>query len=536
MMALFFAVTLATAQNPGQTVLAIARADGQFNALIRYAQVAGLTQMYEANGPFTVFAPTDAAFGALPPDVISRLGNDANFARQVLLYHTLQGNYTAAEAAALGTTSTGLGRNVTIENRNGTIFLNGQARVVHADRNASNGKLHAIDAVLSPEGGVLGAATGSNTPGTAPPQSGGARLDNPNDNPAYAGAGNMSYHVGVQSPSDSCKGMTWTLLLQRDGVAKVGSDRQTNPYRGDTDCGNSRPILCIRVDYSPPPSAEYSYGWAFGQVRLSSFVTGSQLTSLDVANGICARDFGQGWVMAEFHDGGMGRYPGRASGWEFWAHGGLPLGQRFWVHINDQPANPWNSVQQRWGPNYQTDRTILRAGENPAYVPGPIMKEAQARAAGRAWCKGTTWVLLYQANGLTLVGADASTNAFVGDRSCPESLPLLCIKVDGLPPPPSGGGNLNYSHSWSGGHIALTSPVTGDQINTRAKANAVCRNTFGSGWRMASHHDGALGTGGTEGWDFWAYGNLQIGRRFWVAVNDQYANPWNPHGTEYRPR
>lgn len=532
------AVGLVAAQGPGgRTIVAAARADGQLNAFLKYAEVAGLTTMYDGFGPFTVFAPTDAAFAALPVDVLTRLGSDANFARQTLLYHTLQGNYTAAEAAALGTTRTGLGRDVTIENKGGAVVLNGQARVIVPNAETSNGKLHVIDAVLSMDGGVLGGWNGGGNAnaGSTPPLTGnGATITDPNMNPAFVGGGTVPYYAGVQVESNTCKGMTWTLMQQINGVVNVGADRQTNPYRGDTSCDKSRPILCINRDFSLPPSAEYGYGWAYGQVKLSSYVTGMQLTSLETANATCAQQFGQGWRMAEFHDGGMGRLPGRASGWSFWATGNLPLGQRFWVHINDQPANPWNSVQQRWGANHQTDRVVSNPTENPAFVAGALLKEFQARSAGRAWCKGTTWVVHRQANGLVMVGADAMTNPFVGDRSCPESYPVLCIKVDGIAPPASTG-NANYSRAWSGGHVALSFPVTGEQINTRDKANAVCQNAFGSGWRMATHHDGSLGTAGTEGWNFWAYGNLQTGRRFWIAVNDQFANPWNPFGVDYRP-
>lgn len=55
---------------------------------------------------------------------------------------------------------------------------------------------------------------------------------------------------------------------------------------------------------------------------------------------------------------------------------------------------------------------------------------------------------------------------------------------------------------------------------------SLCVSSFGNGWRMAEFHDGSLGSQGV-GWALWAYGNLTTGQRFWVANNDQWANPWN---------
>jgi hypothetical protein len=63
-------------------------------------------------------------------------------------------------------------------------------------------------------------------------------------------------------------------------------------------------------------------------------IPGAILTSQEQGDAICADTFGDGWRLAEFHDGG--------GGWTFWAAGSIPTGTRFWVAINDQPANPWN--------------------------------------------------------------------------------------------------------------------------------------------------------------------------------------------------
>lgn len=507
----------------GSTVIVSAQGEGQLNTFLHAVNVAGLADMYNGYGPFTVFAPTDAAFAALPAEVQNELWQNPNRMRQVLLYHTLQGDYLADNVAAQGSMATGLGPNVTVRNQGGAIIVNDGATVIVKDIFATNGKINVIDAVLNPDGGVYGGWGGGSGGGDSAAPA--PRLDDPNQNPAYVGGGTIPYHAGVSRESSVCKGMTWTLLQQMDGIAKVGSDRYTNPYRGDTECTKSRPILCINRDHSQPPTADYAYQWGHGQVQLTGYVVGTQLTSKATADGICQQNFGAGWRMAEFHDGGMGMYPASSSGWAFWAYGGLPIGQRFWVSINDQPGNPWNSVQQRWGPNYSSDRVVTDPSQSPQYS-GPMRSQHAQRAEGRPWCKGMTWVVLEQGNGLVKVGADAMTNAFHGDRSCPETYPVLCMKVDALGVPASGASN--YAEGWSGGHVALSHPVTGTQLNTRENANNVCKNQFGTGWRMAEFHDGCLGTANTDGWRFWAYGNLEIGRRFWVAINDQHANPWNP--------
>ncbi|MFE4519445.1 hypothetical protein ACFRMQ_35300 [Kitasatospora sp. NPDC056783] len=60
-------------------------------------------------------------------------------------------------------------------------------------------------------------------------------------------------------------------------------------------------------------------------------------------------------------------------------------------------------------------------------------------------------------------------------------------------------------------------------------ADSVCSSTFGAGWREAEFHDGHYGPdlSLTGGWTFWAYGNIPNDTRFWTAINDQPANPWN---------
>lgn len=110
------------------------------------------------------------------------------------------------------------------------------------------------------------------------------------------------------------------------------------PYTGDTPCDTALPILCINVDGSPEPGTGFSYGsyrgWVMGVLASSSPQVGTSLTSRDVANEICASEFGPGFRMAEFHDGG---------GWGLVGYEyTIDRSQRNWVVIADQNANCWN--------------------------------------------------------------------------------------------------------------------------------------------------------------------------------------------------
>ncbi|WP_433261289.1 hypothetical protein ACQPZF_26390 [Actinosynnema sp. CS-041913] len=131
------------------------------------------------------------------------------------------------------------------------------------------------------------------------------------------------------------KAMTWSLLTQdwnRD-LVDFHSDIKTDGYHGDTPTTDRLPVLCLRPDGRPAPDGipfDFYNGWAAGEVKLSSPVRGTTLTSRTAADNLCATQFGPGYRMGEHHDGG--------GGWGWWASGDL----RFWVAIDDQPANPWN--------------------------------------------------------------------------------------------------------------------------------------------------------------------------------------------------
>ncbi|MEV4629656.1 RICIN domain-containing protein [Micromonospora sp. NPDC049523] len=138
------------------------------------------------------------------------------------------------------------------------------------------------------------------------------------------------------TPVPGRNAMTWANLEQRTSdLVHVGSNSITNPYLGDLPSTASVPMLCLRRDGRAAPAGVPVTGmhaWAYGEVRLTPALPGSTLTSRATADGICARYFGAGFRMAEFHDGG---------GWSFWANGSLPAGGRFWVAIDDMASNPW---------------------------------------------------------------------------------------------------------------------------------------------------------------------------------------------------
>jgi len=126
---------------------------GQFNTLAAALKAAGLIDTLKGPGPFTVFAPTDAAFAALPAGTVESLLKPENHEKLVaiLTYHVVPGRVTAAQVERMDAATTVQGGKVAIRASGGAVTING-ARVVSADVAASNGVIHVIDKVLIPEG------------------------------------------------------------------------------------------------------------------------------------------------------------------------------------------------------------------------------------------------------------------------------------------------------------------------------------------------------------------------------------------------
>ena len=129
---------------------------GSFTTLVAAVQAAGLEETLRGEGPFTVFAPTDAAFAALPEGTVETLLRPENKDQLVgiLTYHVVAGKTKSKELAGKSlSVATVNGAEVAIDGTDGVTV--GGAKVVQADVRASNGIIHAIDTVLLPpaEGG-----------------------------------------------------------------------------------------------------------------------------------------------------------------------------------------------------------------------------------------------------------------------------------------------------------------------------------------------------------------------------------------------
>jgi len=126
-------------------------AAGQFKTLVKAVEAAGLVERLKGKGPFTVFAPTDAAFGKLPKGTLEDLLKPENKAKlvSILTYHVVPGRVTAAQVAKLKSAKTVEGQSLRIEAGKSGVMVN-TAKVVKADIACSNGIIHVIDAVLLP--------------------------------------------------------------------------------------------------------------------------------------------------------------------------------------------------------------------------------------------------------------------------------------------------------------------------------------------------------------------------------------------------
>jgi uncharacterized surface protein with fasciclin (FAS1) repeats len=131
-------------------IVATAEAAGSFGTLLKAAEAAGLVDTLQGPGPFTVFAPTDAAFAALPAGTLDKLLADPAALKQVLLYHVVAGKVTSDQVVGLTSATTVEGAPIQISVMDGKVTLNGNAQVVTTDVMASNGVIHVIDHVLLP--------------------------------------------------------------------------------------------------------------------------------------------------------------------------------------------------------------------------------------------------------------------------------------------------------------------------------------------------------------------------------------------------
>ena len=140
---------LARASN--QDIVDTAVGAGQFKTLAAALGAAGLVETLKGPGPFTVFAPTDAAFAKLPAGTVESLLKPENKAKltAILTYHVVPGAVTAAQVTKLDEAKTVNGAMVKISTGDGKVMIN-NATVVTPDITASNGVIHVIDTVILP--------------------------------------------------------------------------------------------------------------------------------------------------------------------------------------------------------------------------------------------------------------------------------------------------------------------------------------------------------------------------------------------------
>ena len=145
----FGAALAQDSQSKPQDIVDTAVAAGSFNTLVQAVQIAGLVDTLKGEGPFTVFAPTDEAFAAVPADALKALLANPEALKQVLLYHVVPGAVKSTDLTDGMTAPTAQGENVTFGVSSAGVKVN-DANVVAADVMASNGVIHVIDSVILP--------------------------------------------------------------------------------------------------------------------------------------------------------------------------------------------------------------------------------------------------------------------------------------------------------------------------------------------------------------------------------------------------
>jgi len=141
--------TMETAAAPTGDIVDVAVGADDFETLVAAVKAAGLVETLKGEGPFTVFAPTDAAFAKIPQDKLDALLADKEALTVVLTYHVVPGKVMAADVVELDSAMTVQGSSIKIDTSDG-VKVDG-ANVIKTDIEASNGVIHVIDAVIMPE-------------------------------------------------------------------------------------------------------------------------------------------------------------------------------------------------------------------------------------------------------------------------------------------------------------------------------------------------------------------------------------------------
>ena len=142
-------LSMVGAQAADKDIVDTAVAAGNFTTLVTAVKAAGLVDTLKSAGPFTVFAPTDAAFAKLPPGALEGLLKDPEKLKSVLTYHVVSGKVMAADVKTMKA-MTVQGSEAAIVVKGGKVTID-KAHVVKTDIECSNGVIHVIDAVIMPK-------------------------------------------------------------------------------------------------------------------------------------------------------------------------------------------------------------------------------------------------------------------------------------------------------------------------------------------------------------------------------------------------
>jgi len=143
-----------------QTIVEVAASNPDFSTLVTAVTEAGLVDTLNSDGPFTVFAPTNEAFAALPAGQLEALLANKEQLVKVLTYHVVAGKVMAADVVGLSSANSVEGEPIAIASGPDGVTVN-DANVTATDIEASNGVIHVIDKVILPPSMTMGAATGN---------------------------------------------------------------------------------------------------------------------------------------------------------------------------------------------------------------------------------------------------------------------------------------------------------------------------------------------------------------------------------------
>ncbi len=151
---MFFGASLRAEESATCTksVVEIAVGNPDFSTLVAAVKAAGLVETLSGKGPFTIFAPTNAAFDKVNKETLASLLKPENkeTLKGILTYHVVAGKVMAADAVKLDKAKTVNGAEFTISLKDGNVFLNGNSKVVKTDIVGTNGVIHVIDTVIMP--------------------------------------------------------------------------------------------------------------------------------------------------------------------------------------------------------------------------------------------------------------------------------------------------------------------------------------------------------------------------------------------------